>query len=77
MFRWVLTILLIVIPTVVSWYLEVRLASYQREDRSLGPWESLRPDKYTADAYPYLVRYWVAVIVTLVCYVLVVGVLHP
>jgi len=79
MLRWTLTILLVVLPTSLSWYLRMRVAAYRRTDldRPLGPFEELRPDKYTIDAYPHLVRYWLALIVTFICYVLVVGVLHP
>ena len=78
MLRWGLTIVLLVVPTAVCWYLQVRLANYQKEpNRSLGPFEALRPDKYIVDGYSLLYRYYAAIIAALACYAFVVGVLHP
>jgi hypothetical protein len=78
MLRLGLALALILIPTVISWRLQARLADYRREpDRSLGPFEGLRPDKYTLAGYSVLQRYWVALVITLICYGLVVGVVHP
>jgi len=77
--RTILCIVVVVPPFAWSWYLRSKLVNRRRAEfvSGLGPFEALRPDRYTDDALPILYRYWISVIVTLFCGALVVGVLRP
>jgi hypothetical protein len=62
-----------------TWYLAGRLVDYRKQgpQGSRGLLTDLRPDNYTPDGLPLLFRYWASLIITLICWVFVVGVLHP
>lgn len=74
-----LSVVVVLVPIAMCWYLRLRLMDYRKggDQRPLGPLEGLRPDQYTVDGYHLLHRYWVWIIISLICALLVVGVLHP